>query len=444
METKRTPLSELHPAEDNPRSITDRKFNQLIDSLLVLPKMLELRPIVHDGTGTSLGGNMRLRALTAIAALTPEQLTARLSSLRDFQRKSKAQQKSLLAWWMAWLAAPTAPAIAADELTEGEKREFIIKDNASFGDWDWDKLSTEWDTSDLQDWGLDVWDDTPAEENAGAVDFGGGLSTRGREGDEEYNAFVDKFKQKLTTDDCYTPAPVYDAVLDFVRGLTPLQGREVVRPFYPGGDYENLTQYPKGCIVVDNPPFSILSKIVRFFCANGIDFFIFGPALTLFTAADCDVTYLVANCYIEYENGAVVRTGFITNIIPDLRIWCCPQLKEAVEAAQEKEDATKQLFVYPDNIVTAATLGKLTVHATELRIRKKSCEYIKESDSAKEQGRSLYGGGFILSDRAAAERAAAERAAAERAAAERAAATRLNLSEREREIIARLDAQDTD
>ena len=168
METKRTPLSELHPAEDNPRSITDRKFNQLIDSLLVLPKMLELRPIVHDGTGTSLGGNMRLRALTAIAALTPEQLTARLSSLRDFQRKSKAQQKSLLAWWMAWLAAPTAPAIAADELTEGEKREFIIKDNASFGDWDWDKLSTEWDASDLQDWGLDVWDDTPAEENAGA------------------------------------------------------------------------------------------------------------------------------------------------------------------------------------------------------------------------------------------------------------------------------------
>ena len=92
----------------------------------------------------------------------------------------------------------------------------------------------------------------------------------------------------------------------------------------------------------------------------------------------------------------------------------------------------EQPFPHSDNIVTAATLGKIAERDVELKIRKTSCEPIKESDSAKEQGRSLYGGGFIMSDRAAAERAAAERAAA----------TRLNLSDREKAIIARLNEQD--
>ena len=193
------------------------------------------------------------------------------------------------------------------------------------------------------------------------------------------------------------------------------------------------------CVVYycENPPFSILSAIVRFFCQNGIQFFIFAPSLTLFSAHDCDVTYIVANAPVTYENGAVVSTGFITNLIPDLRIWCNPDLREQIIAAQPSEDKTKQGFVYPDNIVTSAVLGRLVAHATELKIRKVSCEHIKSSDSAEEQGRSLYGGGYIMSDRAAAERAAAERAAAERAAA-----TRLNISARERAIIERLNEQD--
>ncbi len=102
------------------------------------------------------------------------------------------------------------------------------------------------------------------------------------------------------------------------------------------------------------------------------------------------------------------------------------------KAQRPPEDKTKQGFVYPDNIVTSAVLGKLAAHDTELKIRKAACEYIKQSDSAEAQGRALYGGGFIMSDRAAAERAAAERAAA----------TRLNISERERAIIEKLNEQD--
>ena len=78
----------------------------------------------------------------------------------------------------------------------------------------------------------------------------------------DYDGFCEKFKPKKTTDDCYTPPAVYDAVLDYVnRNVTPLEGREVVRPFWPGGDYERH-EYPKGCIVIDNPPFSITAQIV--------------------------------------------------------------------------------------------------------------------------------------------------------------------------------------
>ena len=308
-----------------------------------------------------------------------------------------------------------------------------MKDNGAFGQMDWDEVfSSEWGTMPLDQWGL-----TPKswnEEKERITDLG--LTTEGVEGGEGYDEFVDKFKPKLTTDDCYTPPAVYDAVLRFVGTITKLEGRKIERPFVPGGDFENYP-YTKRSIVVDNPPFSLLSKICRFYCERQIPFFIFGPALTLFSARDCDLTYIIPDSEIEYENGARVLTGFITNLIKDIRIWCCPELGQLIDEAQPDENKEKQGFVYPDNIVTAALLGKITKRGIELKIRKKSCEPISDSDSAKEQGRGLYGGGYMLSDKAAAERAAAEREALQKAIA-----TRLNLSDREKAIIARLNEQD--
>lgn len=170
MQIKQTPLSDLHTNEANPRTITDGKFGKLIGSLLVLPKMLELRPIVTDSAGTALGGNMRLRALQAIADLSPEDVELRLHALPDFAKKSTAQQLALIDYWRGWLedAKHPVPSVVADELSDGEKREFVIKDNASFGEWDWDALSNEWDTAELNEWGLDVWEPTerPAEDYA--------------------------------------------------------------------------------------------------------------------------------------------------------------------------------------------------------------------------------------------------------------------------------------
>lgn len=330
--------------------------------------------------------------------------------------------------WKTFESILYTPENADDEETI---RRRALLDNGSFGSWDYDRLADKWNEMPFKELGIKVWENEWEKT---------GLSTAGKEGGEGYDEFVEKFEQKLTTDDCYTPPAVYDAVLKFVGTLTDLSKKKVERPFFPGGDYERYP-YNKSSIVVDNPPFSILSKILRFYSERGIPFFLFGPALTLFTATDCDLTYIISDSDIEYENGARVRTGFITNLIPDLRIWCCPELSQTLDEVQGVESKTKQGFVYPDNIVTAATLQKIVKRGAELKIRKISCEAIKQSDSAEEQGRSLYGGGFILSDRAAAERAAADLEANMRARFE---ATRLNLSDREKAIIQRLNEADKD
>ena len=404
-ESTRMKVADLDPNEGqlgwlpkNPRQWTKEDIDRTKRSIQEDPDFLEDRPLLvcpgPSGRYVVFGGNLRLTAARALKMKDVPVICYNLDVMGPEE----------------------------DTIRETIKRR-AMKDNGSFGSWDFDQLANEWDDLPLPDWGVPSWDKSTRME----------LSTRGREGGEGYDEFVDKFKQKLTTDDCYTPQPVYDAILKWVRENIPgVNPAKIVRPFFPGGDYTKTDQYPDGCFVLDNPPFSILADIVRFYCEHGIRFFIFAPSLTLFTARGSDVTYIVTDSDIEYENGAKVRTGFITNALEGVRVWLCPELSDAVEEAQADEDKTKQGFVYPDNIITAAILGKIVKRGISLKIRKESCEPISESDSAKEQGRGLYGGGFIISDGAAAERAAAERAAV----------TRLLLSPREKGIIERLNAAD--
>ena len=154
----------------------------------------------------------------------------------------------------------------------------------------------------------------------------------------DYETFVDRFDVKKTTDDCYTPREVYDVVKAYAGELADLTDRPVVRPFFPGGDYRNFT-YPEDCVVIDNPPFSIITQIVRFYLAAKIDFFLFAPHLTLFTpGAEC--CCIVAGADIRYENGAIVKTSFLTNLVPDIRVWVNPELAERIEAVQAVEKRT--------------------------------------------------------------------------------------------------------
>ncbi len=258
---------------------------------------------------------------------------------------------------------------------------------------------------------------------------------------EDYEGFVEKFKPKKTTDDCFTPPEIYDVVLDYVRERWGVEESDVVRPFWPGGDYQSF-EYPEGCVVVDNPPFSILSKIQSWYIDRGIRYFLFAPALTILShRRDCmRVDHIVCDCNITYANGAVVRTGFVTNLEPRYVLEADPDLGErlnAADAALRKAGKTElPKYTYPDEVLTSARAQWMASHHTPLKIRREDACPISKLDAQAAQGKTVFGGGLLLSTRAAAERAAAERAAAERAAA-----TRWELSDRERAMQGILDRQ---
>jgi hypothetical protein len=158
MKTELVKLSQIKTNTSNPRQIRDEKFVKLINSILVFPKMLEIRPIVVDDTFVSLGGNMRHRALSSIAGMLIDAVVKRLNETRDYHKKTEAEKNSLIEYWKQWLEKPADTIIKASELSEQEKREFIIKDNAGFGEWDFDALANEWEPEDLKHWCIDIPD----------------------------------------------------------------------------------------------------------------------------------------------------------------------------------------------------------------------------------------------------------------------------------------------
>lgn len=251
----------------------------------------------------------------------------------------------------------------------------------------------------------------------------------------EYDAFVEKFKPKLTTDDCYTPPLVYDAVADWTALTYGLDRACFVRPFFPGGDYENYP-YPPGCVVVDNPPFSIIQEIVRTYCQRGIGFLLFAPGLSGL-AKDIDdrpTTILAAGAAIVYENGASVCTSFVTNLETEYIVRSCPDLRKAVEKASAEARAVRVKHVpkykYPSCVLTLAQVNYFSAHDTVFGVRRGQAKRISALDHQRAYGKTCFGGGLLISNSAAAEKAAAEKAAAEKNAN-----IEWSLSEREKKIV---------
>lgn len=252
---------------------------------------------------------------------------------------------------------------------------------------------------------------------------------------KEYEEFVDKFKPKLTTDDCYTPKEVYDVVLDFVKENCKIEGLEILRPFYPGGDYENF-DYPENSVVVDNPPFSIISKIIRFYNERGIKYFLFAPHLTLF-GSNQDYTCIIAEAMVIYENGAKVKTAFVSNLFGDKKIIGSPELYQRLKAINDEKKADRPCYQYPHNVVTVSSFSKIVAYGIYIEIDKKDVVFCSRLDHQKEFKKKIYGDGFLISKKAAAKIAAAEKAAAEKGAEKK--VIYWELSEREKDIINKLD-----
>jgi site-specific DNA-methyltransferase (adenine-specific) len=167
METEKIKLTQIHVNEDNPRTITEPQLNKLVKSVLVFPEMLEIRPIVIDESYTALGGNMRYRALTTISELSIDEIQTILDSSTSYNKKTDVEKGFLLDYWQKWMQQPTATIIRADQLTEDQKKEFIIKDNLGYGEWDEGMLQEDWDKDDLADWGYGEWDEgTPDDKEA--------------------------------------------------------------------------------------------------------------------------------------------------------------------------------------------------------------------------------------------------------------------------------------
>ena len=254
---------------------------------------------------------------------------------------------------------------------------------------------------------------------------------------DDYDGFIEKFEVKKTTDDCYTPKAVYKAVLDYVAERTNIAAAKIVRPFFPGGDYKSV-EYTQDMVVIDNPPFSIIAEICRYYIGRGIMFFLFAPHLTLFSAS-IDCTRVVAGCDVIYENGAAVKTSFLTNMFGELRVLSCPELFNAVKQINNDGKVKKPKYVYPEKVLMVSDVQRFTENGIPFSLTDGQLAHCRGLESQKAKGKGMFGSGFLLSDRAAAERAAAERAAAERAAAERADVIKWSLSQSERKIIEKLN-----
>ena len=162
--------------------------------------------------------------------------------------------------------------IRLDHLTDKERKEYTLVHNKTTMDtgFDIDVLLPELEELDfLSDFDFDFGIEGQAENEVVAeadLDEQERLfkerMARGEisEEDEEYQAFLEKFEAKKTTDDCYTPDNIYDVVKKWCIERYGLKGKKIIRPFYPGGDYQK-EDYSGDCVVIDNPPFSIISEI---------------------------------------------------------------------------------------------------------------------------------------------------------------------------------------
>lgn len=215
----------------------------------------------------------------------------------------------------------------------------------------------------------------------------------------DYDAYVAKFQRTdlpRTTDETYTPEDVYNCVVDYVDTIYPLEGHVVVRPFYPGGDYQAYN-YPPNGVVIDNPPFSILTQIVRYYIGRGVPFFLFSNRLTSASFVSLGATVIYVETALRYSNGAEIGAAFVTNLTPQWAVVCASSLRSALaeQPSQQPSKKSLKIYDYPPNLLKFSEFSALSFLEEDTAFPASSVVCTR----ARCEGRSVgFDQAFLLSD----------------------------------------------
>ena len=243
-----------------------------------------------------------------------------------------------------------------------------------------------------------------------------------------YEDFLKKFTEApKTTDDCYTPRDVYEAVVKYVSTVADIQGKVICRPFYPGGDYENEV-YPENGVVIDNPPFSLFTKICAFYTLHKIPFFLFGPGLTIASVCPFCTAVIISN-QITFENGAVVKCNFASNLFGDTIIMTAPLLDNLIERCpSQNQKVNLPSYGYPEEVLAVSDMQTICSGDILFSVSRDEAKIIKGLDNHPKGGKSnLFGNHFLLA----------------KAKAKAKAIIPIHLSPREKQIVSELHSDDS-
>lgn len=162
---KKIKVTQLKVNPENPRTISEFMMGKLTESLLVFPKMLELRPIIVNKNKVALGGNQRLQVLLNILNMEDVEIEEYLENQSKYRLDPEEKQNELKSFWNSWKNNPVVPAKIADDMTPEEEKEFLAKDNLHYGEDDVEVLKKEYDRNDIEEyvgsvpWNLYDYDD---------------------------------------------------------------------------------------------------------------------------------------------------------------------------------------------------------------------------------------------------------------------------------------------
>ena len=253
----------------------------------------------------------------------------------------------------------------------------------------------------------------------------------------DYESFLAKFHDNpKTTDDTFTPRDVYEAVLTYVGEVIDLTDKQILRPFYPGGDYRNA-EYPEDGIVIDNPPFSIFTEIVKFYTAREIPFFLFGQGKTIMSCVKYCTAVIVTDL-LTYENGARIYTNFASNLYGDTIITTAPRLNDLIfSCPSQTNKANLTSYSYPPELLSFSQMQTICRGGVEFAVKRGECRLVKNLDN---HPKSLFGEHLLLSSTKTEEKEIAKHEAQEhsRIMAEQEKSSHsigVSLSEREMRIV---------